>query len=95
MIAKEILIGFLVAIVATLAGMFFYIMLFSPYEVEEAILLSIEEGVLGNVIALGAILNFLPFFVFLKKHQYYRARGVIIASLLAAITVAVLIILGE
>jgi hypothetical protein len=48
-----------------------------------------EEGVLGSIIALGAILNFLPFFVFIKKKQDYRARGVVMATILSAISILI------
>lgn len=89
MIAKEVIIGFLIGILANLTGMYFYIILFSGFDVEQAIMTAVKEDVIGGLIALGAILNFLPFFVFLKKNQYYRARGVLIASLLAAIVIAI------
>jgi hypothetical protein len=51
--------------------------------------ITLEQGMLGNIIALGALLNFLVFFVFLKKKQYYRARGVVMATLIAAIVVLI------
>ena len=89
MIKKEIFIGFLVGLAANLTGMFFYISFFSDYSVEDSIAAAIEQGVMGSLIALGAILNFLPFFVFLKKNQIYRVRGVMIATLLAAILIVV------
>lgn len=86
---KEIIIGFIIGIVANCAGVYLYIAFFSDFTFEKTIQTGIEEGFIGSLIALGAILNFLPFFVFLKKHQYYRARGVLIASLLAAIIIAI------
>jgi hypothetical protein len=84
MIKKEIAIGFLIGIAANLAGMFLYISLVMQKEFETALGRASEEGVLGSIIALGAILNFLPFFVFIKKKQDYRARGVLIATILSA-----------
>lgn len=89
MIVKEVLIGFLVAVAANLAGMFLYISFFSEYTVETTLAAAVEDGFIGSLIALGAILNFLPFFVFLKKNQLYRVRGVLIATLLAAIVILV------
>ncbi|HET8885891.1 MAG TPA: hypothetical protein VFM70_06010 [Salinimicrobium sp.] len=87
--AKEIITGFLVGIAANLIGIFLYITLFSDFGVEQTIKTSIDEGFIGSLIALGAILNFLPFFLFLKKHEYYKARGVLLASLFAAIVIAI------
>ncbi|GAA0754556.1 MULTISPECIES: hypothetical protein [Psychroflexus] len=84
MIKKEIAVGFLVGIVANLAGMFLYISLVMQKEFEIVMSKASDEGVLGSIIALGAILNFLPFFVFIKKKQDYRARGVLIATILSA-----------
>lgn len=89
MIAKEILIGFLVGVFANLAGMFFYIIIFSDYSLERTLSEAFEQGFIGSLIALGAILNFLPFFVFLKKNEIYRVRGVLIASMLAAIVILI------
>lgn len=89
MIKKEVFIGFLVGLAANLTGIFFYTYFFSDYPVEEAVALGIQEGVLGSLIALGAIMNFLPFFVFLKKNQIYRVRGVLMATLLAAIAIMI------
>lgn len=86
---KEVFIGFLIGIIANCAGIFFYVTLFSEHDLEQTIKAAIKDGFIGSLIALGALLNFLPFFVFLKKQQYYRARGVLIASLLAAIVIAI------
>ena len=74
MIKKEIAVGFLVGIVANLAGMFLYISLVMQKEFEIVMSKASDEGVLGSIIALGAILNFLPFFVFIKKKQDYRGE---------------------
>ena len=90
MIKKEILIGLLVGLFANVAGIYLYITLFSPNGLEETILKAKQEDFLGSIIALGAIANFLPFFVFLKKNQPYRSRGVLIATLIAAVVIAIL-----
>jgi hypothetical protein len=87
MMAKEIIIGFLIGLLANLAGMYLYITIFFGDNLEKTINTAIQQGIMGSLIALGAILNFLPFFVFMKKRQYYRVRGVVIATLLAAVAV--------
>ncbi|MGO3706620.1 MAG: hypothetical protein ACTJGD_02505 [Mesonia hippocampi] len=89
MIKKEIFIGFIVGIVANLIGMFIYIAAFSKYGFTTTLEISYEEGYLGSIISLGAILNFLPFFVFLKKNKPYRSRGVLIASIFAALVIII------
>lgn len=90
MIKKKILIGFLTGIFANSAGILIYILLFSEMDVVSTIKDAIKNDYFGKVIALGAALNFLPFFVFLKKDQIYQARGVLLATLLTAITIAVI-----
>ncbi|SDG39665.1 hypothetical protein [Psychroflexus sediminis] len=89
MIKKEVAIGFLIGIAANLAGMFLYISLVMQKEFETVLNKASEEGLLGSIIALGAILNFLPFFVFIRKKQDYRARGVLIATILSAIVILI------
>lgn len=86
---KEVLIGLAVGLLANSAGIYLYIYFFSDHSLEETLKGAIENDFLGSLIALGAILNFLAFFVFLKKNQNYRARGVLLATLIAAIAILI------
>lgn len=86
---KEVAIGFLVGLSATLVGIYLYVYFFSEHSVEKSIAIAIKKDFIGSLIALGAILNFLPFFVFLKKNQLYRVRGVLVASLLVALVIMI------
>ena len=88
-IAKQIVIGFLIGLVANVAGCYLYIYFFSEYSFEETLELAQQEGVLGNIISLVALLNLAVFFIFLKKKRYYRARGVLLATLAAAIFILI------
>ncbi len=87
---KEIGLGILIGLLANLAGLYLYVYFFTTYEIEEAIRLSYQDHFIGKLIALGAVLNFLPFFVFIKKKQDYRARGVLIATILSALVILAL-----
>ncbi|PKD19728.1 hypothetical protein APR41_15555 [Salegentibacter salinarum] len=87
MIKQNIFIGFLTGISANIGGILLYILLFSEMGIDETLDNAIAEGYFGKLIALGAILNFLPFFVFLRKKQIYHARGVLMASIIAAISI--------
>lgn len=89
-IKKEILIGVLVSIFATFAGMFFYLQYFSRFGFYETITLIKENGVLGPVLTLAALPNLFVFFIFLKKNQEYRARGVLLATIFTAVFTLVL-----
>lgn len=86
---KEIVVGFVIGVMANLAGSYLYIYFFSKETLEKTIQYSIEQDVLGNIIALGAILNLCAFFIFLKKNKVYRARGVVMATVLAALVILV------
>ena len=86
-IGKNILIGFVLAILTNCIGSLLYILLFSKYSFKTTIEVALEQDVMGNIIGLGALLNLLLFFFFLKKNRYYRARGVIMATLFAALLI--------
>ena len=89
-VKKEILIGFLAGIFATLAGIFLYLEYFSRHGFYEAIKLINEGDLYGKVLSLAAIPNLFVFFIFLKKKQDYRARGVLMAVILVAIITLIL-----
>ena len=88
-IKKEVFIGFVIGLIANLAGSYLYIYFFSDFSLEETITNALQQDVFGNIIALGAILNLFVFFIFLKKNQFYRARGVVLATVIAAIIILV------
>ncbi len=89
-IKREIAIGALVSIVATLSGAFFYIEFFSQFPFEETISMIKEGNLYGKILTLASIPNLLIFFVFIKKKQDYRARGVLLATILVAFITFVL-----
>lgn len=88
-IKKEVLIGFVTGLIANLAGSYLYIYFFSEYNLEKTINVALQQDIFGNLIALGAILNLVVFFVFLKKNQFYRARGVVLATVVAALIILI------
>ncbi|HEY9185580.1 MAG TPA: hypothetical protein VIM94_09660 [Salegentibacter sp.] len=88
MIKQNIFIGFLVGLAFNIGGILLYILIFSAYGIDHTIEDAIINDYIGKIIALGAILNFLPFFVFLKKKQHYHARGVLLATIVAAVAIA-------
>lgn len=87
MIKKEILIGFIIGVLANSIGLYFAALVFGNGDDFFAILKSASsEGILGKLISLGAILNLAAFFIFIKKKQDYRARGVLLATVIIAIS---------
>lgn len=89
MIKKEIIIGFLTALVATLFGFYLYVEFVLPYEFKESLKIINEESLWGKVLGLAAIPNLLVFFVFLKKKQDYRAKGVLMETFVVAFLILI------
>jgi len=89
MIKQNLFTGFLTGIAANIAGVILYIIVFSNAEIDATLNNAIANDYLGKIIALGAALNFVPFFVFLKKKQNYHARGVLMATVSVAVAVAI------
>lgn len=84
---KELIIGFIVGIIANTVGTLAYILLFSDYGIVETYKAAIQQGHVGSLLALGAVLNLVAFFGFLKIRRDHRAKGVLIATLLTALVI--------
>ena len=89
-VKKEISIGFVISILATACGVFLYLQYFSKYGFEETILMIQKGNLYAHVLSLAALPNLFVFFIFIKKKQDYRARGVLMASILTALVTFVL-----
>lgn len=84
---KEIIIGFVVGIIANTIGTLLYVLLFSDLSITETFEAAVEQGHIGSLLALGAILNLVAFFLFLRIRRDQRAKGVLIATLLTALAI--------
>ena len=94
MIKKEIAIGLVTGLLANSIGFVVCVLIFSALSPQnlgfsETIAASLKNDSFGSLIVLGAIPNLVIFFLFLKKEQAYRARGVLLATLIAAICIAI------
>lgn len=89
-VKKEMLIGVLVSIFATLAGVFIYIEFFSKFNFQETFAVIKEQNLTGKILTLAAIPNLFVFFIYIKKKQDYRARGVLLTTILIAIATFVI-----
>ena len=86
MIKKNIFIGMLVGLIANAIGLIIVsILLGQGDDFITVIKNAAKEDFLGKLISLGAILNLIVFFIFIKKKQDYRARGVLLITILVAI----------
>jgi len=89
MITKEILIGFLIGLAATAGGFYLYVEYALAGSFLEALIVLNENGLYGQVLSIAAIPNLLVFFVFIKKRKDYRARGVLMATLVVAFLILI------
>lgn len=91
----KIIKGFLLGIISNSIGIYLYTYFFSRHSVEYTLQAAAEQGFMGGVIGIGAVLNLVLFFFFLtsrigkfkKQPQPYEARGVLMATVLAALAV--------
>ncbi len=86
---KEILIGFTIAIVATVGGFYLYTEYASPYGFEETIKIINDGNLYGKILGIAAIPNLFVFFIFLKKKQDLRAKGVLLATFFIAFLILI------
>ena len=89
-VKKDILIGVLISVFATVAGIFLYLEYFSKYRFNETLKMIGEGDLYGKILSLAAIPNLFVFFIFIKKKQDNRAKGVLLATILTALTTLIL-----
>ncbi|APY10211.1 hypothetical protein BWZ22_02715 [Seonamhaeicola sp. S2-3] len=83
---KEIIIGMFVGLIANSIGLIIAATLLGKGDdFTTVIKAAAQEGFLGKLISLGAILNLIAFFIFIKKRQDYRARGVLLITVFIAV----------
>ncbi|TXD48005.1 hypothetical protein [Polaribacter sp. IC073] len=89
-VKKDLLIGVLVALFATFGGVFLYLEYFSKYSFNDTLQMISEGELYGKVLALAAIPNLFVFFIFIKKKEDNKAKGVLLATILIALTTLIL-----
>jgi hypothetical protein len=91
----KILKGFILGLIANVIGTFLYVYFATDKDFNYIIKEGYNQGFLGGLIGLGAVLNLVLFFFFLtsnvgkfkKPMQAYEARGVLLATIIAALAV--------
>ncbi len=78
------------ALFATFGGVFLYLEYFSRFSFETTLEMIKEGNLYGKILALAAIPNLFVFFVFIKKKEDNKAKGVLIATFLIAFITLVL-----
>ena len=67
-VTKEIFIGVLISIAATISGAFIYMEFFSKFDFQETLTVMKEQELYGKVLTLAAIPNLFVFFVLSLIH---------------------------
>ena len=85
MTKKDILIGFVIGILASILGSYLFITLFTNFSFISGIQIMKSEGKLGKIMTLGSILDLIAFAILLKLNKEIMARGVVLALIIIAI----------
>ena len=87
---SELTKGIVAAFLASLSMIIFIILFLSEGNIEDSFILLFKEKKLGGLISLGALINLPLFFLGLRKRRENFAKGILVASLIIVITVALL-----
>ena len=86
---KEILIGIFSGFLANIAGVIIsVVILFQEIKISNILKIlsdSISDNFITKLISLGAVMNLIVFFIFLRYDYEEKARGVLIATFIIAI----------
>jgi hypothetical protein len=82
---KDIIIGFVIGLIACILGIFLFITFFTDFDFLTGVQSMKSEGKLGKLSTLGAILDLVSFGVLLKMNKELMARGVVLAVICIAI----------
>jgi hypothetical protein len=85
MYKRDLLIGFVIGVLACILGIFLFITFFTDFNFIIGIQSMKSEGKLGKLITLGAILDLVAFGILLKMNKEFMARGVVLAVICIAI----------
>lgn len=81
----DLLLGVLIGFATTIIGIFLFFKVFTPFGLSEGIENYKSLGYLGKIIAIGAVMNLIAFFILLKINKELMARGVILATILLTV----------
>lgn len=81
----DILIGFIIGVLASILGIYIFITFITDFDFLEGIQSMKSEGKLGKLITLGSILDLVAFGILLKLNKEIMARGVVLAVIIIAI----------
>ncbi len=78
----DLLIGFIIGILASILGSYLFITFFTNFDFINGMYAMKSEGKLGKIITIGTILDLAAFGILLKLDKEFMARGVILAVII-------------
>ncbi len=82
---SDLFIGIIIGMIGAFLGVYLFISLFTKYGFLDGIRGLKAQNALGKLIALGAVLNVIIFFILLKYNKELMARGVVLATIILSI----------
>ena len=87
---KKKLVCFVFGIIATLAGVVFFTIIFSPGSIPNSLKSLFMQKKLGALISVGSLINIPLFFLLLKLNKINYVHGLILFLLLLVLIIAIL-----
>lgn len=87
---RDLIIGMLLAVLASLLGSFIFIKFVAGLDFVSGFMFYKSHGLLGKIITLGAAVNLVLFFVLLKMNKELVARGVVLGMFVLTIITLVI-----
>ncbi len=89
MIKKDLIVGIIFGLLSNLIGViltvFFLFQEINIFKIFNIIENSFKDNLITKLISLGATVNLITFFIFLKFNHIQKARGILLSTFLLAI----------
>ena len=88
---KNVIIGIVIGLVCSIVGLLLVLLFFGQgNSLSDSLHIALSQGVFTKLMSMGAILNLAAFFLFIQTDQDSRAKGVLIATVIVAITTLII-----
>ena len=87
---ENIFKGFVMGMIVPVIGFYFYVTLALHTDIQPGFVQLQKDGLLSQVIAISVLANILPLFVYNKRNETYKFKGVAMASVLYAVIVSIM-----
>jgi hypothetical protein len=88
---KNTIIGIVTGLICSIVGLVLVLLFFGKgNSLNDSLQIALNQGVFAKLMSMGAILNLGAFFLFLKQEQDSRAQGVLVATIVVAITTLII-----